>query len=105
MCQGCPIEDIVAQLNAALPHAKVSALQQAVRARLQTVERLSRFSTALSAVMLLIGFVIVFITMINTVADQAIADSIPVHERMEALSLIHDGSRCFGAVVRDLDTG
>ncbi|MCW5591216.1 MAG: fumarate reductase flavoprotein subunit [Burkholderiales bacterium] len=43
--------------------------------------------------------------MINTVADQAIADSIPVHERKEALSLIHDGSRCYGAVVRDLITG
>jgi len=43
--------------------------------------------------------------MINTVADQAIADSIPVHERKEALCLIHDGSRCYGAVVRDLITG
>ncbi|MDH5263516.1 MAG: fumarate reductase flavoprotein subunit [Betaproteobacteria bacterium] len=43
--------------------------------------------------------------MINTVADQAIADSIPVHERKEALALIHDGTRCYGAVVRDLITG
>lgn len=44
-------------------------------------------------------------SMINTVADQAIADSIPVHERKEALCLIHDGGRCYGAVVRDLITG
>ncbi len=44
-------------------------------------------------------------SMINTVADQAIADSIPVHERKEALALIHDGSRCYGAIVRDLVTG
>ena len=44
-------------------------------------------------------------SMINAVADQAIADSIPVHERKEALALIHDGSRCYGAVVRDLVTG
>jgi fumarate reductase flavoprotein subunit len=43
--------------------------------------------------------------MINTVADRAIAESIPVHERTEALALIHDGSRCHGAVVRDLVTG
>ena len=70
LCQGCPIDDIVAQLSAALPEAKVSALQQAVRARLQTVERLSRFSTALSVVMLLIGFVIVFITMMNSVVER-----------------------------------
>lgn len=70
LCQGCPIDDIVAQLSAALPDAKVSALQQAVRARLQTVERLSRFSTALSVVMLLIGFVMVFITMTNSVVER-----------------------------------
>jgi len=70
MCNGCPIDDIVAQLSAALPEAKVSALQQAVRARLQTVERLSRFSTALSVVMLLIGFVMVFITMMTSVVER-----------------------------------
>jgi succinate dehydrogenase flavoprotein subunit len=35
----------------------------------------------------------------------AIAASIPVHERTEAVALIHDGGRCYGAVVRDLITG
>jgi fumarate reductase flavoprotein subunit len=43
--------------------------------------------------------------MLQAVADQAIADSIPVHERTEALALIHDGRRCYGAVVRDLIDG
>jgi fumarate reductase flavoprotein subunit len=43
--------------------------------------------------------------MINAVADRAIAESIPVHERTEALALIHDGGRCYGAVVRNLITG
>jgi fumarate reductase flavoprotein subunit len=43
--------------------------------------------------------------MLTAVADQAIAESIPVHERTEALALIHDGGRCYGAVVRDLITG
>ena len=38
-------------------------------------------------------------------SDQAIADSIPVHERTEAIALIHDGGRCYGAIVRDLVTG
>ena len=38
-------------------------------------------------------------------SDRAIAESIPVHERMEAIALIHDGGRCYGAVVRDLVTG
>jgi len=43
--------------------------------------------------------------MLTAVADRAIAESIPVHERTEALALIHDGDRCYGAIVRDLVTG
>ena len=43
--------------------------------------------------------------MLQAVGDQAIAESIPVLERTEALALIHDGGRCYGAVVRDLVTG
>ena len=44
-------------------------------------------------------------SMLTAVADRAIAESIPVLERTEALALIHDGGRCYGAVVRDLVTG
>ena len=43
--------------------------------------------------------------MLQAVGDQVIAASIPVLERTEALALIHDGGRCYGAVVRDLVTG
>jgi fumarate reductase flavoprotein subunit len=43
--------------------------------------------------------------MLYAVSDRAIAHSIPVHERAEALSLIHDGGRCYGAIVRDLVGG
>jgi len=43
--------------------------------------------------------------MLYTVSDRAIAESIPIHERKEAVALIHDGSRCHGAIVRDLITG
>jgi succinate dehydrogenase flavoprotein subunit len=43
--------------------------------------------------------------MLTAMADRAIAEQIPVVERSEALALIHDGGRCFGAVVRDLVTG
>jgi fumarate reductase flavoprotein subunit len=43
--------------------------------------------------------------MLYAMSDRAIAHAIPVHERMEALALIHDGSRCYGAVVRDLVSG
>jgi fumarate reductase flavoprotein subunit len=43
--------------------------------------------------------------MLYTVSDQAIANGIPVHERTEAIALIHDGGRCYGAIVRNLVTG
>lgn len=37
--------------------------------------------------------------------NKAISMDIPVHERMEALSLIHDGNRCHGVIARCLITG
>src|SRR5215510_12886817 len=43
--------------------------------------------------------------MLTTMSDQAIAHQIPVHERAEAIALIHDSARCYGAVVRHLVTG
>ena len=43
--------------------------------------------------------------MLFTMSDQAIANGIPVHERAEAIALIHDGSQCYGAVVRNMITG
>jgi len=43
--------------------------------------------------------------MLYAISDQTIANSIPVHERTEAIALIHDGGRCYGAIVRDLTTG
>ncbi len=43
--------------------------------------------------------------MLQAVGDRAIGDGIAVHERVEALALIHDGRRCYGAVVRNLITG
>jgi len=43
--------------------------------------------------------------MLFAVSDQAIAHSIPVHERTEAVSLIHEGGRCYGAIARDLVGG
>ena len=41
----------------------------------------------------------------NVMSDQAIGNAIPVRERIEAMALIHDTRRCYGAIVRDLVTG
>ena len=43
--------------------------------------------------------------MLFAMSDRAIAEAIPIHERMEAIALIHDAGRCHGAVVRNLISG
>jgi putative ABC transport system permease protein len=70
LCQDCPVEDIVAQIAGQLPNAKVSAIQQAVRARTETVERLTRFAVAVSGVVLLIGALMIFTTMMGAVVER-----------------------------------
>ena len=44
-------------------------------------------------------------SLLYAVDNKAISMDIPVHERVEALALIHDGSRCHGVVARCLITG
>lgn len=70
LCQDCPVEDIVAQISQQLPNAKVSAIQQAVQARVETVERLTRFAMAVSGVVLLIGALMIFTTMMGAVVER-----------------------------------
>lgn len=70
LCNGCPIEDIVAQLASAIPGGRVSAVQQAVKARLQTVQKLVRFSYAIAAVVLLVAFLVVWVSMMSSVSER-----------------------------------
>lgn len=70
LCKDCPVEDIVAQIRKELPHANVSAIQQSVRARAEAVDRLSRFSLVVSAVVLAIGALMVFTTMMSAVVER-----------------------------------
>ncbi len=44
-------------------------------------------------------------SLLYTLDNQVIGAGIEVHERVEALRLIHDGQRCHGAIVRDLISG
>jgi putative ABC transport system permease protein len=70
LCKDCPIDDIVGQISERLPNAKVSAIQQSVRARTETVERLTRFSAVVSAVVLAIGALMIFTTMMGSVLER-----------------------------------
>ncbi len=70
LCKDCPVEDMVAQIRKELPHAKVSAIQRSVRARTEAVDRLTRFSWAVSAVVLAIAALMVFTTMMSAVVER-----------------------------------
>lgn len=70
LCTVCPVEDIVEQIQAVLPQARVSALRQAVTLRMQTVEQLSYFSLLLSGVVLFIGGLVVLTTMLGAVTER-----------------------------------
>ena len=44
-------------------------------------------------------------TMLFGVANEALRHNVDIRDRKEALSLIHEDGRCYGAIVRDLITG
>lgn len=70
LCSACPIEDIVAQISEKIPHAKVSAVRQAMALKMQTVKDLTNFSVAVSLVMLFAGAMMVFVSMTSSITER-----------------------------------
>ncbi|NVN98016.1 MAG: ABC transporter permease [Geobacteraceae bacterium] len=70
LCSGCPIGDMVLQIAEKLPDAKVSAIQQVVEGRLKALDQFKRFSYAMAAVVIFIGSLIVFVTMMGSVNER-----------------------------------
>jgi putative ABC transport system permease protein len=70
LCKDCPVGDIVSQISERLPNAKVSAIQQSVRARAETVERLTRFFAIVAVIVLSIGALMIFTTMMGSVIER-----------------------------------
>ncbi len=70
LCSGCPIGDMVTQIAEKLPDVKVSAIQQVVEGRLKTLDQFKRFSYAMAGVVVFIGSLIVFVTMMGSVNER-----------------------------------
>jgi putative ABC transport system permease protein len=70
LCSGCPIGDMVVQIAEKLPSAKVSAIQQVVESRLHALEQFRRFAIGVAAVVVFIGALIVFVTMMGSVNER-----------------------------------
>jgi putative ABC transport system permease protein len=70
LCKNCPISDIVTQLSETLPSAKVTAVQQVVEGRMDTLHSFRRFSLGISALVLFVGSMVVFVTMMASVNER-----------------------------------
>ncbi len=70
LCNACPIDEMVRQIAGALPEAKVMAIQQVVQGRMDTLHRFSTFSLGMSAVVILVGSLVVLTTMMSSVRER-----------------------------------
>jgi putative ABC transport system permease protein len=70
LCKDCPIEDMVPQIAAVLPSAKVMAIQQVVKSRMEALAQFRKFSYGISGVILCIGGLVVLVTMMGSVRER-----------------------------------
>ncbi len=70
LCKDCPVEDIVGQIGGALPRARVSAIRQVVESRKAAVNQFRRLGLGVSAVVLAIGGLMVFVTVMGSVRER-----------------------------------
>jgi len=70
LCKDCPIEDMVQQIADVLPGAKVMAIQQVVKSRMEMLAQFKHFSYGISGVILFIGALVVLVTMMGSVRER-----------------------------------
>ncbi|MBF0510224.1 MAG: ABC transporter permease [Deltaproteobacteria bacterium] len=70
LCNACPIDDMVQQISGALPGAKVMAIQQVVKSRMETLQHFLKFSYAVSIIVLLVGGLMVLVSMMGSVRER-----------------------------------
>jgi putative ABC transport system permease protein len=69
-CAACPVETIVEQISAKVPHARVFAVKQLVEAELSQVNLVANFAVILTAVVLVVGSLIMLLTMMESVRER-----------------------------------
>ncbi|UCG21393.1 MAG: FtsX-like permease family protein [Deltaproteobacteria bacterium] len=70
LCNACPIEEMVRQISGALPDTKVMAIQQVVQTRMETLDYFRKFSYGVTAVLVLVGSLVVLVTMMGSVRER-----------------------------------
>ncbi len=70
LCNACPIDDMVRQIAEKMPTAKVMAIQQVVKGRMETLAQFRKFSYGLSVVVVFIGGLVVLVTLMGSVKER-----------------------------------
>jgi len=72
LCNACPVNEMVAQISEILPNAKVMAIQQVVKGRMETLAQFRKFSYGLSVVVVFIGGLVVLVTLMGSVRERTV---------------------------------
>jgi putative ABC transport system permease protein len=70
LCTACPIEEMVVLIGEVLPGAKVMAIQQVVKGRMETLAQFKKLSFGVSVIIILIGSLVVLVTMTGSVRER-----------------------------------
>jgi putative ABC transport system permease protein len=70
LCSGCPIEDMVAQVNGALPGVRAVAVKETVELKMQAMHYFHRFSIGISLLLLIVAGMIIFFAMTASVKER-----------------------------------
>ncbi len=70
LCSGCPIEDMVAQVNGMLPGARAVAVKETVELKMQAMHYFHKFSLGISALLLIVAGLIIFFAMTASVKER-----------------------------------
>ena len=67
---GASVDRIAGEIGDALPHAKVTAMQEAVKSRQHAVDQFRRFTYAIVGVVIAIEALVVFLTVMGSVSER-----------------------------------
>ncbi|OEH86098.1 hypothetical protein BHU72_14320 [Desulfuribacillus stibiiarsenatis] len=72
LCSTCPLPEITEQIRHVLPHSNVTGLQESVKMRTDTVERIQEFMVIGTIVIIIISSFVIGMTMMNYVYDRRV---------------------------------
>ncbi|SDB26583.1 putative ABC transport system permease protein [Desulfonatronum thiosulfatophilum] len=71
LCHGCPIDEMVEHISAALPGTQVMAIQQVVESRMQAMDHFEKFAYGVSGVVIVVSGLMVLVSMMGNVRERA----------------------------------